>query len=289
MTNVKLKLMFFLLNALLIVQARPYSDNTTDIVIKFNTNDTFKPVETNSDTLIVANEENDTPEEIHEKSNIQMEAILSAEKDRDHDLSKKVMKESKDNKDEIREKFENANETQPLNRQMEAIMTAEQDRDKDISKKNTNENKASETSNDEKSFSYQGRQGSQLQPEATHDEKQTNITSSLLESIIDSEMGREETLTDILFRSQAEFVELPKFEFLIAAKINESDSGNKSAVRNDNSLDRNNSDVLKKVDYVELVEVGKPKMSGNNSAYSLANITANEIDNDVAPDTSEYC
>lgn len=267
MTNVKLKLMFFLLNALLIVQARPYSDNTTDVVIKFNTNDTFKPVETNSDTLIVANEETDTPEEIHEKSNIQMEAILSAEKDRDHDLSKKVMKESKDNKDEIREKFENANETQPLNRQMEAIMTAEQDRDKDISKKITNEHKASEVSNDEKQHN----------------------TSSLLDSIIDSEMGREETLTEILFRSQAEFVELPKFEFLIAAKINESDSGNKSAVRNDNSLDRNNSDVLKKVDYVELVEVGKPKMSGNNSAYSLANITANEIDNDVAPDTSEYC
>lgn len=268
MTNVKLKLMFFLLNALLIVQARPYSDNTTDIVIKFNTNDTFKPVESNSDTLIVANEENDTPEEIHEKSNIQMEAILSAEKDRDHDLSKKVMKESKDNKDEIREKFENANETQPLNRQMEAIMTAEQDRDKDISKKNTNENKFSDVSNDE---------------------KQLNITSSLLDSIIDSEMGREETLTDILFRSQAEFVELPKFEFLIAAKLNETDSENKSAVKNDNSLDRNSSDVLKKVDYVELVEVEKPKMSGNNSAYSLANITANEIDNDVAPDTSEYC
>lgn len=269
MTNVKLKLMFFLLNALLIVQARPYSDNTTDIVIKFNTNATFKPVETNSDTLIVANEENDTPEEIHEKSNIQMEAILSAEKDRDHDLSKKVMKESKDNKDEIREKFENANETQPLNRQMEAIMTAEQDRDKDISKKKTNEHKSSDTSNDEKQVN--------------------NVTNSLLDSIIDSEMGREERLTDIHFRHQAEFVELPKFEFLIATKINESDSGNKSAVRNENSLDRNNSDVLKKVDYVELVEVGKPKMSGNNSAYSLANITANEIDNDVAPDTSEYC
>lgn len=286
--------MFFLLNALLIVQARPYSDNTTDIVIKFNTNDTFKPVETNSDTLIVANEENDTPEEIHEKSNTHMEAILSAEKDRDHDLSKKVMKESKDNKDEIREKFENANETQPLNRQMEAIMTAEQDRDKDISKKNTNEHKASETSYDEKHTyiplsHHQGRQGSQQQSETTNDEKQLNITSSLLDSIIDSEMGREETLTDILFRSQAEFVELPKFEFLIATKINESDSGNKSAKRNDNSLDRNSSDVLKKVDYVELVEVGKPKMSGNNSAYSLANITANEIDNDVAPDTSEYC
>lgn len=286
--------MFFLLNALLIVQARPYSDNTTDIVIKFNTNDTFKPVETNSDTLIVANEENDTPEEIHEKSNTHMEAILSAEKDRDHDLSKKVMDESKDNKDEIREKFENANETQPLNRQMEAIMTAEQDRDKDISKKNTNEHKASETSYDEKHTyiplsHHQGRQGPQQQPETTNDEKQLNITSSLLDSIIDSEMGREETLTDILFRSQADFVELPKFEFLIATKINESDNGNKSAIRNENSLDRNSSDVLKKVDYVELVEVGKPKMSGNNSAYSLANITANEIDNDVAPDTSEYC
>lgn len=261
--------MFFLLNALLIVQARPYSDNTTDIVIKFNTNDTFKPVETNSDTLIVANEENesDTPEEIHEKSNTHMEAILSAEKDRDHDMSKKVMDESKDNKDEIREKFENSNETQPLNRQMEAIMTAERARDKDISKKTTNEHIFSEVSSDE---------------------KQLNLSSSLLDSIIDSEMGREETLTDILFKSQADFVELPKFEFLIAAKINESDSGDKTSVRNDSSLE-NNSDVLKKVDYVELVELGKPKMSGNNSAYSLANITANEIDNDVAPDTSEYC
>ncbi|XP_052753482.1 uncharacterized protein LOC113520843 isoform X2 [Galleria mellonella] len=234
MTNVKLKLMFFLLNSLLtadIIHARPYSDrNSTDIIIKFsNNNNTFNiPVDSNSDTLIVANDD-ETPEETNKSSNNQMEAIVNAEQDRDEAMSEKVMK------DQI------------------SIADAEK-------------------------------------KDAGGVEKQLNISGSTLEQIMNSETDRDETLTDILFRSESEFADdMPKFEFLIATRINESDTNRtvKDSGFSDNSLDRvrNSSDVLKKVDYVELVEVLKPKISENKSAYSM-NITGHEVDNDLAPDTS---
>lgn len=242
MTNVKLKLMFFLLNALLsadLVHSRPYSDfNSTDIIMNFSNNSsTFNiPVDSNSDTLIVANEsEEETAEETNKSSNTQMEAIVNAEQDRDEAFSENT----KTNQDQV-SMFEI-----PKN-------------------------------------------------EAEAFEKQFNISSPLLDEMIDSESDREETLTDILFRPNSELVEdMPRFEFLIAAKINGSDvndtvrdvtySNNNLAKRN-----RNASDVLRKVDYVELVEVIKPSNTNENkSAYNLANITAHNIDNDVAPDTSE--
>ncbi|XP_053610063.1 uncharacterized protein LOC128675028 isoform X2 [Plodia interpunctella] len=237
MTNVKLKLMFFLLNSLLsadIIHARPYSDkNNTDIVIKFTTdsNNTFNiPVDSNSDTLIVASDD-ETPEETNKSSNNQLEAIVNAEQDRDEAMSKKVMT------DQV------------------SIL--------EVNKK-----------------------------DAAAIENQLNTSSSVLDDIIDSETDREETLTDILFRPESEFTEdMPRFEFLIAAKINSSDvSNNRSVVKDDgfsdNRLekDRNSSDVLRKVDYVELVEV-PTKISENKSAY-LMNITGHELDNDLAPDTS---
>lgn len=193
---------------------RSNPDNTTDIVIKFPTNNTFNlPVDPNSDTLVVANDDDETAEETNISSNSNMEAIVNAEQDRDEGISV------------------NRARQQP----------------KDLPK----------------------------------DEKQLNISSSLLEDIIDSETDREESITDILFKPEPEFVELPKFEFLIAAKIVESDFSSKN-----DSDGKNSSDVLKKVDYVELVEVGK-SIGGNNSAYML-NITGHEVDNDLAPDTSEY-
>lgn len=238
MTNVKLKLMYFLLNVLLvadIVHLRPYDLNTTDIVIKFPTNNTFTiPVDPNSDTLVVANAD-ETPEETNVSSNSNMEAIVNAEQDRDEDISSKTM-------------------DKPL-------------RALDVPK------------DDAKAI-----------------EKQINISSSLLEDILNSEADREETITDILFKPEAEFVgkasagfaDMPRFEFLIATKINESDFSNTSVnyIR-DKNKDKNSSDVLKKIDYVELVEVGKPMGSENMSAY-MANITGYEVDNDLAPDTSEF-
>lgn len=244
MTNVKLKLMYFLLNALLtadIVHSRPYADfNTTDIVIKFPSNNTFNiPVDPNSDTLVVANDD-ETPEETNVSSNSNMEAIVNAEQDRDEAISSKTMNKQPSSPEMPKE-------------EVKAI------------------------------------------------EKPTNISSSLLEDIMNSEADREETITDILFKPEAEFIdrpnaefgEMPKFEFLIAGKINESDFSNRSVsdVRYI-SFDRNNSDVLKKVDYVELVEVGGSMGLENKSAYTL-NITGHEVDNDLAPDTSEsfytYC
>ncbi|XP_072949630.1 uncharacterized protein [Epargyreus clarus] len=235
MTNVKLKLMFFLLNSLLsadIVQARPYSGgNVTDIIMDFS-NSTFSiPVNPNSDTLIVASEE-ETIEEMNKNSDTQMEAIVNAEQDRDEALSKKNMKE-----------------------QTSVLGIAKDD--------------------------------------AIAFEKQLNISSPLLDQMMDSESDREENLTDILFKSDSEFVEPPRFEFLIAGKINESDVANRNLTKDngfsDNNLDkvdRNTSDVLRKVDYVELVEVLKPsKINENKSAYNLGNITGHEVDNDLAPDT----
>ncbi|XP_050351326.1 uncharacterized protein LOC126774048 isoform X2 [Nymphalis io] len=236
MTNVKLKLMFYLLNSLLsadLVHSRPYSNfSTTDIIMNFSNNSsTFNiPVDSNSDTLIVASEE-ETPEETNKSSNTQMEAIVNAEQDRDEAFS------------------ENNNQDQA------SIL--------EISK------------NEAEAF-----------------EKQLNISSPLLDEMINSESDREGTLTDILFRPDSEFVEdTPRFEFLIAAKINGSDGNDtKEIVFSDNNLDKRNrnvSDVLRKVDYVELVEVIKPSnINENKSAYNLANITAHNVDNDVAPDTS---
>lgn len=271
MTNVKLKLMFFLLNVLLtadIVHARPYSYNTTDIVIKFNNTDFNLPVDSNSDTLTVAHED-ETPEQTNRNSNDHMEAIMTAEQDRDKDLSKKFIKEQTNP-----EKSD-----QKVNIQMEAIMNAEKDRDQELSKKTMKEHVMTEIP----------------KKDAASIEKQINISSSLLEDIIDSETDREETLTDILFRQDAELVAAPRFEFLIAAKINETDVKNNSSNTkggiSDNSIDnsnRNSSDVLKKVEYVELVELLKSKAGENSSAYSLGNITGHEVDDDLAPDTSEY-
>ncbi|XP_045498569.1 uncharacterized protein LOC123696452 isoform X2 [Colias croceus] len=238
MTNVKLKLLFFLLNALLsadLVHSRPYSNkNVTEFFMNFSNNSTYTiPVDTNSDTLIVANEDDEqrnddeTPEETNKSSNKQMEAIMNAEQDRDEALSEKVIKDQ--------------------------VSILEM------------------TKNEAEAF-----------------EKQLNTSSALLESMIDSESDREETLTDILFRPESEYIEGPRFEFLIAARVNESDV-NRTAVFSDNNLDkvdRNSSDILRKVDYVELVEVAKPKISENKSAYTLGNITGHDIDNDSAPDTS---
>ncbi|XP_064072859.1 uncharacterized protein LOC113399612 isoform X1 [Vanessa tameamea] len=235
MTNVKLKLMFYLLNSLLsadLVHSRPYSDfNSTDIIMNFSNNSsTYNiPVDSNSDTLIVANEE-ETAEETNKSSNTQMEAIVNAEQDRDEAFS------------------ENKNQDQVS-----------------ILKIHKNGGEAFE--------------------------KQLNISSPLLDEMIDSESDREETLTDILFRPDSEFAEdTPRFEFLIAAKINGSDGNDTKEISfSDNNLDKRNrniSDVLRKVDYVELVEVIKPSnMNENKSAYNLANITAHNVDNDVAPDT----
>ncbi|XP_049873687.1 uncharacterized protein LOC126372131 [Pectinophora gossypiella] len=233
MTNVKLKLMFFLLSALLtadIVQARPYSDNTTDIVIQYNNNNTFNiPVNPNSDILIVGTEKN-IPED--------------------------------------------PDKNQKLNKHLDAIITAEQDRDVELSLKYTKE--------DQNVLEV-----TRLGADAI--EKQLNTSSPLLDELIGSETDRDGTLTDIMFRPESEaFVEPPRFEFLIAGKINESDNSNKSvSVKSDNTLDRdkNSSDLLRKVDYVELVEVLKPSKGENKSAYNLLNITANEVDNDLAPDT----
>ncbi|XP_063891997.1 uncharacterized protein LOC110383717 isoform X2 [Helicoverpa armigera] len=230
MTNVKLKLMFFLLNALLtadIVHARPYSDmNNTDIVLKFGkNNNTFHlPIDPNSDTLIVAEETEEEIRETDRTSKSELEDLMNAEQGRDEDLSKKVMR----------------------------------DQTKVVDVPNSG-------------------------AEAGAAEKQTNISSSLLDDIINSETDREDTITDILFRPEAEFAEdMPKFEFLIAAKINESDFLNRSVGEVDR--DRNSSDVLKKVDYVELVEVARP--SKENKSALMMNITGHEVDNDLAPDTS---
>ncbi|CAG9786975.1 unnamed protein product [Diatraea saccharalis] len=221
MTNVKLKLMFFLLNSLLtadVVQARPYSDNATDIVIKFtNSNNTFNiPVEQDSDTLVVANDDN--PEEVS------------------------------DNVDDLA-----------------SMMDAEQDRDEVMSEMQDH---------------------SVLAEDAATVEKRKNISNPSLHEMIDSETDREESITDLMFRPDSELVDaMPRFEFLIAAKINESDVNRTAGVKGD-SFDKNGHDVLRKADYVELVEVQMPKLSENKSAYMM-NITGHEVDNDVAPDTSE--
>ncbi|CAH0692082.1 unnamed protein product [Spodoptera exigua] len=226
MTNVKLKLMFFLLNALLtadIVHARPYSDmNNTDIVIKFGNNNTFNlPIDPNSDTLIVAEETDEEIRETDRTSKSELEGLMNAEQGRDEDLSKKVMRDQT------------------------------------------------------KTMDIPNGEGGNV-------EKQMNISSSLLDDIINSETDREDTITDILFRPESEFAEdMPKFEFLIAAKINESDFLNRSV--SEIERDRNSSDVLKKVDYVELVEVAKP--SKENRSALIMNITGHEVDNDLAPDT----
>lgn len=226
MTNVKLKLMFFLLNSLLtadIVHARPYSDaNSTDIVIKFGTNNTYLPIDPNSDTLEVADE--DEIRETDKTSKTELEDLMTAEQDRDIDLSKKFM---------------------------------------------TDQTKVAGIPSGE----------------AGAVEKQMNISSSLLDDIINSETDREDTITDILFRPESEFAEdMPKFEFLIAAKINGSDFTTRNL--SEFERDRNSTDVLKKVDYVELVEVAKP--SKENRSALMMNITGHEVDNDLAPDTSEY-
>lgn len=188
------------------------TDNTTDIIIKFPSNNTFNlPVESNSDTLVVAHDEDETAEETNISSNSNMEAIVNAEQDRDEGIS--------------------VNRKRP-------------------------------------------------KPQEPKD-KQLNTSTSLLEDIIDSETDREESITDILFKPESEFVDMPKFEFLIAAKVSES----LNSMRNDSDL-KNSSDVMKKMDYVELVEVGKA-VGGNSSAYML-NITGHEVEDDLAPDTSEY-
>ncbi|XP_061716681.1 uncharacterized protein LOC133524593 isoform X1 [Cydia pomonella] len=229
MTNVKLKLMFFLLNALLtadIVHARPYSNNTTDVYI--NNNDTFiLPVEPNSDTLIVATDNDghadQTVEETNRNSNTDMEEIVNAEQDRDEALSKKNMKEK------------------------DSVLEIKKD-------------------------------------DAPGFEKQLNISSSLMEDIIDSETDRDETLTDILFRPASELVEdMPRFEFLISTKLNETDVYNRSVKDglSENSLEGRNRS--RKFDYVELVEVLRPK--GDNKSAYFVNITGHEVDNDLAPDT----
>lgn len=207
MTNVKLKFLYLLLKLLLakfIVNARPNPDNVTDIIIKFSNNHTFIPINPDSDTLVVANDE---------------EAEI----------------------DDLKE--------------ADAMVSSEQQRDKELS----------QNSNTQKRVSNEKR----------------NI-SALLDDLIDSETNRDDTITDLLFKPDSEFVEgVPTFEFLIATRINESETG-----VNETSRDAGIGDVLKKLDYVELVEVVKAGKE-NRSAYML-NITGHEVDNDLAPDTSEY-
>ncbi|RVE42964.1 hypothetical protein evm_012368 [Chilo suppressalis] len=220
MTNVKLKLMFFLLNSLLtadIVQARPYSDNTTDIVIKFtDSNNTFNiPVDPEADTLVVAND--DIPEEDVRDNSDDLASMMDAEQDRDE------------------------------------VMSEMQDR-------------------------------SVIADDAATVEKRKNISNPSLHEMIDSETDREESITDLMFRPESELAEgMPRFEFLIAGRINESDVNRTVGVKGD-GVEKNGRDVLRKADYVELVEVLKPKMSENKSAYMM-NITGHEVDNDLAPDT----
>lgn len=259
MTNVKLKLMFFLLNSLLaadIVQARPYPDNTTDIVINFPSNNTFTiPVDPDSDTLVVATDE-EREENANKEAAEDMETLVNAEQDRDENMSEKNRKE----KVVENARVEHANKEAAED--METLVNAEQDRDEVMSETRKEKGDDSETM-----------------------EKRMNISSPSLHEMINSETDREDSLTDLMFRPESEFVEdMPRFEFLIAAKINESDV-NRTAHMKDGG-DKNSSDVLRKVDYVELVEVMKP-MTENRSAY-MANITGHEVDNDVAPDTSEY-
>ncbi|CAH2216078.1 jg12323, partial [Pararge aegeria aegeria] len=132
--------MFYLLNALLsadLVHSRPYSDfNSTDRVSSFSNRSRFNiPVDSNSDTLIVANED-ETPEETHKNSQTNMEAIVTAEQDRDEAFSR--------------------------NNKQDQISILEIPNN-----------------------------------EAGAFEKQLNISSPLLEEMIDSESDREETLTDI--------------------------------------------------------------------------------------------
>ncbi|KAG7308355.1 hypothetical protein JYU34_005554 [Plutella xylostella] len=228
MTNVKIKLMFFVLNALLtadFVHARPYnSSNTDQIYFNNTTGENYSiPVEVDSDTLVVANDDQ-TQEQQNKNSKTAMDSMVNAEQGRDElILSKKQQKEPA---------------------------------------------KAPEIPKED----------------AVALEKQLNISSPLLEEIIDSETGREETLTDIMFRPE---LEGPRFEFLISGKIN--DTGNSSVIRiGDNELgkfDKNTSEVIKKSDYVELVAVGKnSKISENKSAYNLLNITGHEVENDLDPD-----
>jgi hypothetical protein len=219
MTKVKLKLMFFFLNSLLtadVLQARPYSENATDIVIKFsNSNNTFNiPVDTESDTLVVADDDGS-----------------DAVKEDTHDLA--------------------------------SLMENEQDRDENMAEI----------------------QHSSIE-EALDVEKKLNISNPSLQEMIDSETDRDDTLTDLMFRPEVDFAEMPRFEFLIAGRINESEVNRTGGVRDGvERMDRNASDVLRKVDYVELVEVDKPRSAENKSAY-MANITGHDVDNDVAPDTS---
>ncbi|CAG9103275.1 unnamed protein product [Plutella xylostella] len=232
MTNVKIKLMFFVLNALLtadFVHARPYnSSNTDQIYFNNTTGENYSiPVEVDSDTLVVANDDQ-TQEQQNKNSKTAMDSMVNAEQGRDElILSKKQQKEPA---------------------------------------------KAPEIPKED----------------AVALEKQLNISSPLLEEIIDSETGREETLTDIMFRPE---LEGPRFEFLISGKIN--DTGNSSVIRiGDNELgkfDKNTSEVIKKSDYVELVAVGKnSKISENKSAYNLLNITGHEVENDLDPDSNWY-
>ncbi|XP_041979215.1 uncharacterized protein LOC121733120 isoform X2 [Aricia agestis] len=219
MTNVKLKLMFYLLNALLsadLVHSRPYSDyNTTDF-LSFNSTYNI-PVETNSDTLTVANDDQ-TAEETNKNANTHMEEIVDAEQDRDEALSEKNIKD-----------------------QVTILGIAK---------------------NEAEAF-----------------EKQLNISSPLLDEMIDSESDREGTLTDILFRPEAQLVQEPRFEFLVA-KANDTGRSERNRERGGEG---NSTDVLRKYEYVELVEVGS--VGENRSSY-VANITGHEVDNDLAPDTS---
>lgn len=243
MTNVKIKLMFFFLNALLtvnFVNARPYNESAynntfSDIILDFSrnsTNEDFRlPVDSNSDTLRVVNDD-ETPEQTNKNSKTEMEAIVNAEHDRD------VLILTKNN----------------LKEQSKVLEIPKDD--------------------------------------AIALEKQLNVSSPLLEKIIDSEMGREEKLTDIQFRSDVEFAEeLPRFEFLISGKIN--DTGNMSFAKdgssgNDLDRERNSTDPLRKSDYVELVAFGKnPKLAENKSSNYLANITGHEVEDEMEPDTSK--
>lgn len=206
MTNVKLKLMFCLLNSLLtgdVVSARPYYNNGSDVIITANAS--YIPVDSNSDTLVVADDEDSTDGENYKETRADID----------------------ESDEEVRGEGNNHENTKM----------------------------------------------------SRSDEEKRNI-STLLDEIIDSETNRDDIITDLLYKPESDFEGVPKYEFLIA-KMNESIYGDNLMER-----DKNNSDVLRKVDYVELVEVMKSS-NENKSAYMM-NITEHEVEDDLAPDTSEY-
>lgn len=291
MTNCKIKLMFALLNALLTADfVRPRPMNTTDLRnITNSTGDIEIPIMPINDTLIVANEDdiNENIEEnkeqtVYNNENVEENKEYAVdnndhkEENKDHTVDKHGNIEENKNKKPQQETVEQTNKNSKTS--IDAIVNAEQGRDELIlSKNNLREQKNLEISKEDSDSL----------------DRQLNVSSSVLEDIIDAETGREESMTDILFKSEAEFIEdVPKFEFLIADKVNLSQAfnavGDVRAGKNASDVIEGSSDVLNKFDYVELVAVMPPTVISQNFSKQILNITEHEVDNDLAPDTCKY-